>query len=88
MAFFRRRARDPAETAGLQRVEDWARVALADPAVEFLVRQIDCPDPGCADTVTVILMSAKGRKSRAVSIVGRACDLTEAEVVAELAAPE
>jgi hypothetical protein len=85
VAFFRRRVRDPEESAGLVRVEAWARAALADPGVEVLVRQIDCADPGCADLLTVILISAKGRKSRAVSLVGRACDLTEAEVAAALA---
>ena len=85
MAFFRRRVRDPEESLGLVRVEAWARAAL-DPAVDVLVRQIDCADPGCADLLTVILISAKGQKSRAVSLVGRACDLTETEVATALAA--
>lgn len=84
MPFFRRRIRDPEEVAGLARVERWARAVLDDPATELLVRQIDCPDPGCADTFTVILISTKGRKSRAVRIVGRACDLTEAQLHAGL----
>jgi hypothetical protein len=85
LGLFRRRARDPEETAALARVEEWVRAALGTDGGEILVRQIVCPDPGCTDIQTIVLVSPPGRKSAAVSLNGEARTLSEIDVRAALA---
>jgi hypothetical protein len=82
---FRRRARDPEETAGLARVEAWARAALGEDGGDLLVRQTVCPDPGCIDIQTILLVSPPGKKSVAVSLTGEARTLSEIDVRVALA---
>ncbi|HVV91855.1 MAG TPA: hypothetical protein VHD15_00405 [Hyphomicrobiales bacterium] len=85
LGLFRRRERDPEERAGLARVEAWARAALGEGGGDILVRQIVCPDPGCTDIQTIVLITPPGRKSAAVSLNGEARALTEIDVRAALA---
>jgi hypothetical protein len=45
------------------------------------VNEIACPDPGCPDIETVILIMRPGRKTQAVKIAGRLAQVSDSDLV-------
>lgn len=68
-----------------ERVKAWARDALAQagalpPGTELTASEIECLDPACPGTETVILVMTPGRRTRAVKIGKGAAAIVEQDV--------
>jgi hypothetical protein len=66
----------------LAQIKSRIRVSFAlDEADTVVVNEIACPDPGCPDLETVILIMRPGRKTQAVKIAGPLSQVSDSDLV-------
>jgi hypothetical protein len=79
---FRARQPEP-EASGC--IKAWARAALAlPPETTLSVAEINCADPSCPGTETVILVMRPGERTRAYKVAKAMDEVTEPDLRAAL----
>lgn len=71
----------PRDPGIVQRIKAWATLALdLPPDTALTVSEIACPDPGCPDMETVILIMRPRDKTRGYKIAKPVAEITEQDV--------
>lgn len=75
------RKKPPRDDAALQRIREWSRAALDDPAgLDLTISEVDCPDPACPGLETFILVMRAGEATQVVKIRKPIVEIMEADI--------
>lgn len=75
------RKKPPRDAAALQRIRDWARLALDDPpGLDLTISEVECPDPACPGLETFILVMRQGEATQAIKVRKPMAEVTETDI--------